>query len=81
MQNIRSVVHSGRSNLYCTMAANESVVVKAIFFQLRAKCSAFVVAHASQFFFSTDISKLRERWTKCVAQGTDYVETRNVRIT
>jgi hypothetical protein len=55
MQSIRSVVHSGQRNLYCTRAANESLVIKAIFFPLRAKCSAFVVAQvAENIFFSAE---------------------------
>jgi hypothetical protein len=83
MQDTRSAVHSGQSNLYCTRVANESLVVEAIFFQLRTKCSAFVVAHAVQnfFFFFNGISKLLERWTECIAKGTVYVETGSVRIT
>jgi hypothetical protein len=51
MQNIPSVVYSLQSNLYYKRAANESLAVKAIFFLLSEKCSAFMVAHAAQNFF------------------------------
>jgi hypothetical protein len=48
--------------------------MKAIFFLLSETCSAFMVGHAAPNFFFSEISKLLERWTKCIAKGTKYAE-------